>query len=348
MNGTIRAAWQSYHKIKSLGSGAGGQVYVASGVPDKGGVPGTHVVKRIYLHEKDDDLKQAANEIHLLRVLQHPNIVKYVDDFFDDEGYLNIVMEYCECGDLAMHISDLAAKGEKMPIKQIVYLAFQLITGVRYLHSRNIVHRDLKPNNIFLVHTDDGMRLKIADFGISRTLGPNSVAETVVGTPHYLSPEVCESAPYTNKADMWAVGVVIYEMATLKRPFEGTNLLAVVRKISAGRYVPLGEELSAIQQMLNRLLVVDPAKRATAYEMERIFYTSGLVQRPPSGGSGRSPGRSPQMKPAASTSSTSAPHPPPPPALAPDDYEDDDFESADDEVPVTSQEYGDDFDEDKD
>jgi len=280
----IRPAWSAYSRLKSIGAGANGQVFSVQGHPEKGGVAGVHVVKRIFLQGGEDDLRQGANEIQLLRVLKHPNIVRYIDDFFDDEGYLNIVMENCEGGDLAQFIENAAKTNKPLSLKALVYFAFQLIQGVRYLHSRNIVHRDLKPNNIFLVTNTDpssGPILKIADFGISRMLGPNSVAETVVGTPHYLSPEVCESAPYTNKADMWSLGVVMYELACLKKPFEGTNLLAVVRRITSGKWAPIeGGENEPLNDMLRRLLVVDPSKRATAYEMERLFFTSGLMPRP--------------------------------------------------------------------
>ena len=103
-----------------------------------------------------------------------------------------------------------------------------------YIHEKKILHRDIKTQNIFL--TSNGT-VKLGDFGISKVL-ENSItsANTVVGTPYYLSPEACENLPYSSKSDIWALGCVLYELCTLKHAFDASNLLSLVYKIVKGDY----------------------------------------------------------------------------------------------------------------
>lgn len=100
---------------------------------------------------------------------------------------------------------------------------------MQYIHHKRILHRDIKTSNIFL--TSNGT-VKIGDFGISKVL-ENTLdqASTVVGTPYYMSPEVCENKPYTFKSDVWALGCVLYELCTLKHAFDANNLLGLIFKI---------------------------------------------------------------------------------------------------------------------
>ncbi len=100
---------------------------------------------------------------------------------------------------------------------------------LEYIHGRKILHRDIKLTNIFLTGNNT---IKLGDFGISRVLESTcEAAMTVVGTPYYMSPEVCESKPYTFKSDVWALGCVLYELCTLEHPFQADNLLGLVYKI---------------------------------------------------------------------------------------------------------------------
>lgn len=101
--------------------------------------------------------------------------------------------------------------------------------ALKYIHANKILHRDIKSSNIFV--TSNGF-VKIGDFGISRVLEHTyDQANTVVGTPYYMSPEVCENKPYTFKSDVWALGCVLYELCTLKHAFDANNLLGLVYKI---------------------------------------------------------------------------------------------------------------------
>ncbi len=100
---------------------------------------------------------------------------------------------------------------------------------LEYIHGRKILHRDIKLTNIFLTGNNT---VKLGDFGISRVLESTcEAAMTVVGTPYYMSPEVCESKPYTYKSDVWSLGCVLYELCALDHPFMADNLLGLVYKI---------------------------------------------------------------------------------------------------------------------
>ena len=89
--------------------------------------------------------------------------------------------------------------------------------ALEYVHARKIIHRDIKTGNVFLTGSNT---IKVGDFGISKVLeNTTQVAMTVVGTPYYMAPESCQSQPYTSKSDVWALGIIIYELCTLKQPF---------------------------------------------------------------------------------------------------------------------------------
>ena len=97
------------------------------------------------------------------------------------------------------------------------------------MHSKNILHRDLKTQNLFL--TKDNI-LKIGDFGISKQLGTMSdLAKTACGTPYFMPPEVCKGEPYGEKADIWAIGCILYELTLLKKPFDSDTISGVFNMI---------------------------------------------------------------------------------------------------------------------
>uniref|UniRef100_A0A670Z453 Protein kinase domain-containing protein n=1 Tax=Pseudonaja textilis TaxID=8673 RepID=A0A670Z453_PSETE len=142
----------------------------------------------------------------------------------------------------------------------ILHFFVQILLALHHVHAKQILHRDLKTQNILLDkhHTT----LKIGDFGISKILSSKSKAYTVVGTPCYISPELCEGKPYNQKSDIWALGCVLYELASLKRAFEAANLPALVLKIMSGTFAPISDRYSPeLRQLILSLLNLEPCKR---------------------------------------------------------------------------------------
>ena len=274
----IPEVWTRYKKLNTIGAGSYGQVYLGEGNTEAGGVAGVHVVKRVHVADlPDDEMKGAINEVQLLSLLDHPNVVGYTDHFVDTEGFLNIVMEHCSQGDLNKMIELKREEKSFFRQEEVVFWAFQLMQGVKYLHSIGVIHRDLKPANIFLTANST---LKIADFGISKLVTASAVAQTVIGTPFYIAPEICENKAYTNKADVWSAGCVLYELSSLEKPFVGNNILAVVKKVTEGRYTPLHKRYHEVSAMIGQMLVVDCDKRASTAGIVDAFYTGVCASLP--------------------------------------------------------------------
>uniref|UniRef100_A0A3B4YVQ2 non-specific serine/threonine protein kinase n=1 Tax=Seriola lalandi dorsalis TaxID=1841481 RepID=A0A3B4YVQ2_SERLL len=176
-------------------------------------------------------------------------------------------MEYCDGGDLMKKIN--MQRGVPFTEERIVAWFVQICLGLKHIHDRKILHRDIKAQNIFL--TNGGMKAKLGDFGIARMLNNTmELARTCVGTPYYLSPEICESRPYNNKTDIWSLGCVLYELCTLRHPFEGSSLRQLVSKICRGRYNPVPSRYSYdLRLLVTQLFKVNPRDRPSVSSVLR-------------------------------------------------------------------------------
>ena len=193
-----------------------------------------------------------ASEVQILKRLEHPNIVNYLDSFREG-GMLYIVMELVDGASLLDHITSTAEKGRRMREERVWDIFLQTVLALHYIHSeKGIVHRDLTPNNILLEH--DSGRIKIADFGLAKAQPRTSEsgremstrerrhAETMqsaVGTMPYSCPEIIMHEGYGAKADVWSLGCILYHMLALAPPFRGSNPLAMAQDIVEGRYPSL-------------------------------------------------------------------------------------------------------------
>ncbi|XP_043086438.1 serine/threonine-protein kinase Nek5 isoform X2 [Puntigrus tetrazona] len=198
--------------------------------------------------------------------MKHPNIVAFYKSFHDRNN-LCILMEYCDAGDLMNRIR--MQRGKLFPEQQIVDWFVQICLGLKHIHDRKILHRDIKAQNVFL--TQGGLKVKLGDFGIARMLNSTmELARTCVGTPYYLSPEICENRPYNNKTDIWSLGCVLYELCTLRHPFEGSNLKQLVLRICRGRYTPVSQLYSSdLRLLLQQLFKVSPRDRPSVNSLLR-------------------------------------------------------------------------------
>ena len=218
-----------------------------------------------------EEQKDAVKEVRLMAGLNHPNIVHYHDSFIVDGSLLNIVMGLCDGGDLQCFLQK--RKGNKVPEPLVWHLFIQICNGMSYMHSKRILHRDLKTANIFLLsNADDSSRpkVKIGDLGVAKVLdNSSSFAQTMVGTPYYLSPELCEDKPYNNKSDVWALGCVLYELCSLTHPFLANNQGALILKIVRGKYPSLNSSdySKSLIHLVTCLLSRSPMRRPTVSQV---------------------------------------------------------------------------------
>eukprot|EP01051_Picozoa_sp_SAG22_P005451 SAG22_NODE_323_length_12378_cov_19.294975_4_plen_403_part_01 len=242
----VSGSLDDFEMLEKLGRGNCGTVYKVRRKCDDL----FYVIKQIdiaALHP--EELQQAIVEAQVLAALDNPYIIQYCDSFIDRE-MLNIVMELAEAGNLFdMYMRRIKAvegtnkSPEQLSENAVWRYLLQILLGVQHAHSKHIVHRDLKTANIFL-SVDDF--IKIGDLGVARFMSTQtSMAETIVGTPFYMSPELFEEKPYTTKTDVWAIGCVLYEILTFVRPFEASNQAALMLKILRGKY---DEQLLADRQ----------------------------------------------------------------------------------------------------
>ncbi|XP_039254767.2 serine/threonine-protein kinase Nek8-like isoform X1 [Styela clava] len=245
---------ENYTKINLVGQGAFGSVYLCSRKTDKKLL----ILKEIPMDAMTAEERGAArNEVQILKVLSHPNIIQYYENFLDGTR-LVIAMEYAQGGTLYQYLKkQTSLLGEE----EVLHLFVQILTALQHIHAKNILHRDLKTENILL---DRKSRVcKVSDFGISKVLTTKTKAMTVVGTPCYISPELCEGKAYNQKSDMWALGCMLYELIALRRAFEATNLPALVNKITKAHYNTNFPKLysNPLMNLLKRLLSLNPDLR---------------------------------------------------------------------------------------
>ena len=145
----------------------------------------------------------------------------------------------------------------------------QLCAALRYLHvEKRVVHRDLAPGNVLI---DSEFNIKLADFGLAKRWGTQSasVMKSFVGTILYSCPEIVQSRPYTDKADIWALGCIIYELMTFSQPFSAGNPLTVAKKIVDGEYEPIDESHYSplLIGTVKACMTADPSKRPDVLEL---------------------------------------------------------------------------------
>lgn len=214
---------------------------------------------------------EAATEVTVLSNLRHPFIIKYRESFLDG-SLLCIVMDFAEHGDLFSAIERQKKSGSLFQESLVLRWFSQIALALKHIHDRHILHRDLKTPNIFLAGPGQGI-VKVGDFGIARVLrNTMDCAKTYVGTPYYCSPEICQQRPYSYKSDIWSLGCVLYETATLRHPFNADSFQNLLTKIVRGVAPPLPAAFSEdLRSLTAEMLMKDPHKRPSINE---------LLQRP--------------------------------------------------------------------
>ncbi|CAD8066879.1 unnamed protein product [Paramecium sonneborni] len=253
-----------YEVVRDLGRGAFGCVQLVRKSTDQE-LYAMKVIPTLFMNEQEK--KNAENEVSLLKVLTAPTIIKYYESFAENES-LNIIMEYAEGGSLNEKISEHTKVGQKIPKDQILAWMAQLVIAIHFMHSKNILHRDIKTQNMFL---NKEQVIKLGDFGISKALGTHgNFAQTFLGTPYFMPPEVIRGEPYGKKADIWALGCALYELVMLKRPFQHDVMQIVFDMIQNKPYDMDPSVDQDLQQLIEKTLQKDPNKRPFVEDLANL------------------------------------------------------------------------------
>jgi len=243
-----------YEQIRLLGEGSYGRATLVQSRGDQT----YYVIKEVRLNRlQAKERESAEQEVKLLSSLDHPFIISYIESF-QENGYLYIVMEYADGGDLSKKIEKQNKK--LFTEEEILHDFIQIALAIKYIHDRKILHRDLKGENIFLMKNG---QVKLGDFGIARVLENSfQLCQTQIGTPYYLSPEICEGKPYNSKTDIWSLGCILYELCTLKHAFNANNMNALIVGIIRGKYLPISSMYSNdLKSLVDKMLTKNARNR---------------------------------------------------------------------------------------
>ncbi len=252
-----------YEVLNELGKGAMGVVYLAKD-PVIGRLVAIKTIKTSQSGEDDSESREFrerfVREAQTAGILSHPNIVTIHDIGEDTESRASfIAMEYIE----GRNLKSLLTDKNRFTWDEIADLVAQIGEALDYAHRKGIIHRDIKPANIILT-TDS--KVKITDFGIAKVASSNlTTTGQFLGTPNYMSPEQVSGAPVDGRSDIFSLGVVLYELLTLRKPFQGDNLTAISYKIVHEDFTPPAELSSEVPPEFNpivaRAMAKDPWNR---------------------------------------------------------------------------------------
>jgi eukaryotic-like serine/threonine-protein kinase len=230
-------------------------------------------------------------------MLAHPNIVT-IFDVGEIESRPYIAMELLDGGPL----DEMIPEGSELPLRDVLVLGIQIANALDYAHSKGIFHRDIKPANI--IRLADGKTIKLADFGIAHVAAGDAMdattAGTIMGTPHYMSPEQARGEKIDARSDLWAVGVILYYLLTGKRPFNADSIATLLLRITQEAPKPVGELRADIPASLRRVIArslnKQPDKRFQSGQELSEALARVLMEIDPAQGAGRGKRHGMQLK----------------------------------------------------
>ncbi|MDX1999092.1 MAG: serine/threonine-protein kinase [Thermoanaerobaculia bacterium] len=263
MSQTTPAILGRYKILDEIGRGAMGVVYLAKD-PLIGRLVAIKTF-RVHFSVGDKELEQFRarffREAQSAGILSHPRLVTIHDVVEDDgSGGSFIAMEYVR----GTNLKQILQEEKRLELETIAEIVGQIADGLDYAHSHGVVHRDVKPANILI---DANREVKITDFGIARIEAATNLTHDgqLIGTPNYMAPEQIKGDATDHRADIFSLGVVLYEMLAGDKPFKGENLTAVTHKIVYEPFTPLEQHVKGLPEGLQRVLLKalakDPAAR---------------------------------------------------------------------------------------
>ncbi|CAI2359934.1 unnamed protein product [Moneuplotes crassus] len=276
--------------LKFLGSGGEGKVYLGRIVE----LDQLVAFKQFEIVQNDVQEKKIIEaikkEMKIVKKLSDKNVVKFftihksnLDG--DNAVQYNILMEYCDGGSLDTKL--MKRKGKPLKLSLTKSIVHQILSGLKYLHDNRIIHRDMKPANILMDKSET--RFKIADFGVAtEVMGKNSnTHRTNTGTPWYMAPEVIKNEPYKYPIDIWAVGCILYELVSGKRPYYTCQNKFSSMYMIGNNHTPLEKSDHKVRQkfkdkeitdFLKKCWDPDPSKRAKAGELLEHPFLEGVTE----------------------------------------------------------------------
>ena len=263
----------SFHDIyrlsSLLGTGTFGEVRIC--VHRSSGVKRAVKIIRKDLLTSAHQRASLDNEINILKLLDHPNIIR-LNEFFEEVKRLYIVMEYCKGGEL---FGEIVKRGS-LTETQAASIMKQIFLTLEYLHGQGIVHRDIKPENILMEERHDIMHIKLIDFGTAVINQTALKMKGNAGTLYYMSPEIL-LGDYTMLCDIWSAGVIMYIILSGFPPFEGRDNREIVENIHAGKYDMHGEPWPKISEaaksLVRKLLCAETSRLSSKQALEDAWIT---------------------------------------------------------------------------
>ena len=261
---------QQYKSVDIIGEGSFGSVYLIKDAKDR-----SYALKKI--HVDPFEVEQALKEIDVMKKFVHPNLVKIYDSHFEEGSeLLEIVMEYCEEGDLLNYFKK---KNKQLMVGEILRIFKQIVQAFIVMNVKGVFHRDLKPENILI---GKGMVIKVADFGCARSVNHTEISKMDnfsldKGTPIYASPEQLKNEKYSSKCDIWSAGCLLYFIYFGSHPFMDSrphNTLTLIRKMCEGKDIDISENTDpTVAKILSLSLIYEDKERASWRELwlSRLF-----------------------------------------------------------------------------
>ena len=281
---------------KCLGKGAFGEVYLTS----KKGIDNKKFATKKFEREEiehGEAMKYLKNEIIILQYLNHPNIVKY-EEVKKTKKHFYIVMEFCNGGELSKALEKYMEKhGKPFPEEIVQHFMRQIVDAFKYMHERKIIHRDVKLDNILLNYDNEKDKenfdlmkatVKIIDFGFACRIGKTGLQYTALGSPINMDPLILKKINsssrksrqlgYNQKADIWSIGTICYEMLIGKSAFDAEDMDDLISKVEDGSYSVPTNMSSEVVSFLNGMLQYDSSARLSAEQLSRHAFLTKNVK----------------------------------------------------------------------
>ena len=226
-------------------------------------------MKKISKKSTTTNESEILNEIEMLKKLDHLNLVK-IYEFYSTKDDYYIITDYCKSGELFDKIQNEGPFSEN----QSAYIIYQLLSAVNFCHASHIIHRDLKPENILIdsIKENNFFDIKVIDFGTAKIFEKSKSEKRRIGSSYYMAPEVLKKN-YTEKCDLWSVGVILYILLCKFPPFNGKNDDEIYESIHIGDFdmtqPPFDKISKPCKNLITKLLEKDPEKRITAEQALR-------------------------------------------------------------------------------